>query len=178
MRPYFSLMLVTSFVACNSDHAGGQADGGGDSMGAEDAGNRGDAASDPGKADDSGSAADDDDDDDDEGPGRDAGPPSRRCEGGTYTTAPSGAACDPSHFTFRDCAGPPLGMYCDLLIVQIGQGEQVPEGFECEAAFEGKRRCEWMFSSTGHNLDEPALEAVCALTVSEPPHQVACILLE
>ena len=198
MRSYFPWLLVLSLAACSDDDgsagspdAGDASSGDGDSgdgdsgdgdsgdgdAGDGDSGDAGSGDGDTGDGD-SGDGDSGDGDSADAGPAADAGTPPGRCQGQSYTTAPSGAPCDVSLFTFRSCAGPGVGQFCDTLGVTLDADDEAPEGFTCEQRFDGKQRCEWRFPEGGHNLDEAAVEGACAQTVAEPPREVECIVYE
>jgi hypothetical protein len=94
-----------------------------------------------------------------------------RCANATYASAPSGAGCDPFRIVkYRGfptpCSGPNLGTNCDYFSVTLQLSEAMPVGFDCETPTDGMRECTWVFPDGARmgSLDEPALEAACAIT--------------
>src|SRR5205814_5902912 len=103
------------------------------------------------------------------------------CPGASYTTAPSGAPCDPSRILRGGglvawYCGPDIGASCDELSVGLASDEMTPPGFRCGSAELGVRQCDWIFdgdASFGY-IDKAALEAACAVTAAFPGRNVNC----
>jgi hypothetical protein len=173
MRIHLSLLLLAS--ACTDDPFNGNGatdaaihgDDGDASTGEPDAGT--------GDAMDSGSE-----------PEHDAAPPGKqRCEGGDFETAPSGAACDPTRIEgggLLDCYGPPKGQHCDEIVVDIAYGAETPAGVQCTHNGSAPPICRYVGDQDGGSsagdLDDATLEALCALTESDPELVVRCSVYE
>jgi hypothetical protein len=108
-----------------------------------------------------------------------------RCLGGTYATAPSGAACDPRRIERAGslegpCFGPPVGVFCDRLIVTVRAEEvsSLPPGFVCGSPELGVVTCVWPFpdDASAHVLDAAALEGACAATQAVSDATVYCVI--
>jgi hypothetical protein len=108
-----------------------------------------------------------------------------RCPGGTYATAPSGAACDPRRIERSGslegpCLGPPVGTFCDRLIVTVRPEEvsSLPSGFVCGSPELGMVTCVWSFpdDASVHALDAAALEGACAATQAVSDATVSCVI--
>lgn len=110
---------------------------------------------------------------------------SARCDGSTYTSAPSGGACDPSHIKMAygrtgQCLAP-TGGFCDVMqfSVQALDAASVPSGFACGSAELGVTTCRWQFPDGGaHDLDSAALDAACAVTQAFAGADVMCIVYD
>lgn len=107
----------------------------------------------------------------------------RRCPGASYTTAPSGATCDPNRIEHSrglegSCYGPGVGSTCDRLQVSVQVADQgkLPPGFVCGSPELGVVTCMWQFGdATVHAIDDAALEGACAVTAALPTASVLCI---
>jgi hypothetical protein len=104
------------------------------------------------------------------------------CPGSKYSTAPSGAPCDPARIrrggglVAWGC-GAGIGDSCDTLTFELESNVVPPPGFECGSADAGIRQCRWIFdhdSSRGGYIDNAALEAACAITTQLPMREVLC----
>lgn len=114
-----------------------------------------------------------------------------RCDGGSYTTAPSGAACDATHIVgaglVHRCYALPKGQFCDDFSFDIPDGADagaIPSAFRCDSTSPGSR-CHLvqpneagLLESYHIVLDDAALEAACAVTAAYPDVRVRCVVYE
>jgi hypothetical protein len=140
---------------------------------------------DPGGTDEAGS--EDDEDGDARDAGGDAAAPHNvaRCEGSTYTTAPSGAACNVKWLVYNgptgpSCHAPTVGTHCDSFHLWVAWGE-MPTGFDaCDDPELGFHSCHYPLGEGGAHagpLSEAALEAACKATTDFPDTHVVCRVL-
>jgi hypothetical protein len=114
-----------------------------------------------------------------------------RCNGSTYTSSPSGNACDPSRIWLvhaSGCEGATVGTYCDFFEIVIALADQpkLQRGWVCEdAGVSSTLRCHWPLSGDTPgalygSIDDAALDAACAVTAlgTACPYVVSCGVLE
>jgi hypothetical protein len=141
---------------------------------------------DGGGPDDDSDGADPDGDDALDAGGDDANPDElARCPGSTYTTAPSGAACNVEWLVFNgptgpSCHAPTVGTHCDSLHIWVAW-EDMPAGFDdCVDPELGFHSCHYPLGEGGAYagaLTEAALEAACKATLDFPETHVVCRVL-
>jgi hypothetical protein len=112
-----------------------------------------------------------------------------RCTGATYTTAPSGAACDvmriqPTQGLSPNCYGPRVGAGCVEFQVSVANADvaKLPAGFHCGSPELNVTTCAWSFDDDAsatqlHTIDDAALEGACAATIALPAtDDVTCVV--